>query len=290
MRGLPTIVRSRRFDLRWPVIHDRFPEGRTVEQLKERYYEMCRTLLAARAATPDGIDHPLAKFKFDAKHERERKAEFERLYNRTHEEVIEEMRRLEQAKALEAKMKAQKKQQSVKPGGRAAGLAALKQSLSSHGVSTNADLAVNGLPSLAGLMDAPCKHRNADVWLRSKDVSAKRPASEKLFNAFEQRMQDLHMPVRPLPTEVNLNLYNQCRAQTVLLVELEAKLEKLEQERQALLQRHAPQQQSQGGGHGGGGGGSRSHHTGAGQKRQRDGDHGGGGGGGGGSHAKRSHH
>jgi hypothetical protein len=157
-------------------------------------------------------------------------------------------------------------------------------------VSTNADLAVNGLPSLAGLMDAPCKHRNADVWLRSKDVSAKRPASEKLFNAFEQRMQDLHMPVRPLPTEVNLNLYNQCRAQTVLLVELEAKLEKLEQERQALLQRHAPQQQSQGGGHGGGGGGSRSHHAGAGQKRQRDGDHGGGGGGGGGSHAKRSHH
>ena len=26
----------RRFDLRWPVIHDRFPEGRTMEQLKER--------------------------------------------------------------------------------------------------------------------------------------------------------------------------------------------------------------------------------------------------------------
>ena len=119
----------RRFDLRWPVIHDRFPKGstpRTMEQLKERYYDMCRTLLAARSANPtDGTDyseHPLAKFKFDAKHERERKAEFERLYERNAEEVATEIRRLEQAKALEAKMKAQKKQQS-KPGGRAAGLA-----------------------------------------------------------------------------------------------------------------------------------------------------------------------
>ena len=44
-----------------------------------RYYDMCRTLLAARSADPaDGTDyseHPLAKFRFDSKHERERKGE-----------------------------------------------------------------------------------------------------------------------------------------------------------------------------------------------------------------------
>jgi len=224
----------RRFDLRWPVIHDRFPEGRSIEQLKERYYEMCRTLLAARTAdqadSTDYSEHPLAKFKYDAKHERERKAEFERLYVRTEAEVRYEIKRLEQAKVLEAKMKAQKKQ-AVKPGGKAAGLAALRASLSANGLGGGAsDLAVSGLPSLAGLMDAPRKHRNADVWLRSKDLSNKRPASDKLSTAFEQRMQMLGMPVRPLPTELNINLYNQCRAHVVLLVELEAKLEKLEAE------------------------------------------------------------
>ena len=201
----------RRFDLRWPVVHDRFPAGRTMEQLKERYYDMCRKLLAARSADPaDGTDyseHPLAKFRFDAKHERERKAEFERLYVRDEAEVHEEMRRLEQAKALEVKMKAQKKAQAHKPGGRAAGLAALHANLSANGLGGATELAVHGLPSLAGLMDAPRKHRQADVWLRSKDLSTKRPASEKIHPEFESRMQQLRMPVQPLPTELNINLY-----------------------------------------------------------------------------------
>ena len=63
------------------------------------------------------------------------------------------MRRLEQAKALEAKIKAQKKT-AAKPGGRAAGLAALRASLSANGLGGSTDqLALNGLPSLAGLMD-----------------------------------------------------------------------------------------------------------------------------------------
>lgn len=269
----------RRFDLRWPVIHDRFPAGRSMEQLKERYYEMCRTLLTARSANPsDGTDyseHPLAKFKFDAKHERERKNEFERLYDRNADEVANEVLRLEQAKSLEAKMKVQKKQ-SAKPGGRAAGLAALRASLSANGLGGATDqLALTGLPSLAGLMDAPKKHRNADVWLRSKDLSNKRPASDKLSQAFEERMRSLNMPIRPLPTEVNVGLYNQCRAHVVLLVELEAKLEKLESERQYLMQRHAPPAPMPAS-HGGGGGG---------QKRALPG-----GGGGGGGGAKRSHH
>ena len=185
-----------------------------MEQLKERYYDMCRLLLTARSA--DGADatdyseHPLFKFKFDAKHERERKAEYERQYERSEDEVRDEMRRLEQAKALEAKMRSQKKTQA-KPGGRAAGLAALRASLSANGLGGTTDnLALGGLPSLAGLMDAPKKHRNADVWLRSKDLSNKRPASDKLSMAFEERMRGLGMPIRPLPTEVNVNMYNQC--------------------------------------------------------------------------------
>ena len=111
---------------------------------------------------------------------------------------------------MEAKLKAQKKMQ--KPGGRSSGLAALKASgppppsphgplltplippthppipspgplqasLSAHGFGGGEDLAVGGLPSLAGLLDEPKKHRAHKQWLRSKDFSAKRPASEKL--------------------------------------------------------------------------------------------------------------
>ncbi|KAL1529552.1 hypothetical protein AB1Y20_000496 [Prymnesium parvum] len=254
----------RRFDLRWPVVHDRFPEGRTLEQLKERYYDMCRALLLARSAAPDATqdfsEHPLAKFRFDAKHERERKVEFERLYARTEQEVRNEVLRLEQAKALEAKMKAQKKLQ--KAGSRAAGLAALRSSLSENGLGGGTELAVSGLPSLAGLMDAPRKHRVAEVWLRSKDISSKRPVSEKQHALFEERMAQLKMPARPLATEPVVQLYNQCRAHVVLLVELESKLKKLEYEKNLLLMRK----------HGGGGSGGapqQGHSYGSSGKRAR---------------------
>ena len=273
----------RRFDLRWPVIHDRFPEGRTMEQLKERYYDMCRALLALRSEKLENNEHPLANYRFDAKHERERKLEFQRLYDRSDDEVRNEIRALEQARALEAKMKAQKKV-TVKPGGRAAGLAALRASLSQFGMSGSAsDLAVSDLPSLAGLMDAPRKHRTSEVWLRSKDLSSKRPASEKLATQFEMRMGMCHMPVRPLPTEVNVSLYNQNRAHVVLLVELEAKIEKLESERAQILNPQlsaapaAPSHHAYGAAAGGGGGG------GAGQKRAREDTHASAG-------HKRSHH
>ena len=70
----------RRFDLRWPVIHDRFAGAkpdtpRPMEQLKERYYEMCKMLLNARAeqGEAEAAGHPLVKFKFDPRQEKERK-------------------------------------------------------------------------------------------------------------------------------------------------------------------------------------------------------------------------
>lgn len=75
------------------------------------------------------------------------------------------------------------------------------------------------------------------VWLRSKDISNKRPASDKQIVFFEERMAQLNMPARPLPTEPVVHLYNQCRAHVVLLVELESKLKKLEHERNMLLMR-----------------------------------------------------
>ena len=130
----------------------------------------------------------------------------------------EELKRLEQAKLLESKLKAQKR--ALKPGGRAASLVALKAALSASGFSSGGELAVSGLPSLAGLLEPPKRQRNVGVTLRSKDVSAKRPVSEKQLSHFETRMREMAMPSRLLPTENNVNLYNHCRAQVVLLVVL----------------------------------------------------------------------
>lgn len=50
-------------------------------------------------------------------------------------------------------------------------------------------------------------------------------------------MAQLKMPAQPLASEPIVQLYNQCRAHVVLLVELENKLKKLEYERSLLMMR-----------------------------------------------------
>ena len=97
-----------RFDLRFTVIHDRlvmllvnynqlrvilssfrydqakqFNKNRSIEDLKERYYDLCDKLEHLHA-DPSKVSKPYA---FDAAHERKRKEQLIKLYNRTQEEV-----------------------------------------------------------------------------------------------------------------------------------------------------------------------------------------------------------
>lgn len=60
------------------------PQKRSVEDLKERYYHICAKLANVRAVPGTDLKIPV----FDAGHERRRKEQLERLYNRTPEQVI----------------------------------------------------------------------------------------------------------------------------------------------------------------------------------------------------------
>lgn len=55
-----------------------------MEDLKERYYYICAKLANVRAAPGTDLKIPV----FDAGHERRRKEQLERLYNRTPEQVM----------------------------------------------------------------------------------------------------------------------------------------------------------------------------------------------------------
>ncbi|KAB2617281.1 DNA methyltransferase 1-associated protein 1-like [Pyrus ussuriensis x Pyrus communis] len=63
------------FDLRFIVIADRFSSSRTVEELKERYYKVSRSILIARAAALPGdvSEHPIVKEPYKFTQERDRK-------------------------------------------------------------------------------------------------------------------------------------------------------------------------------------------------------------------------
>lgn len=54
-----------------------------MEDLKERYYHICAKLANVRAVPGTDLKIPV----FDAGHERRRKEQLERLYNRTPEQV-----------------------------------------------------------------------------------------------------------------------------------------------------------------------------------------------------------
>ncbi|KAL1915292.1 uncharacterized protein VTP21DRAFT_6750 [Calcarisporiella thermophila] len=87
----------RTYDLRFPVITDRydFPgKSRTMEDLKDRYYDVNRKLLKARLATSESghLDNhvKIKAMAYDKAREVERKKNLEQLFRRTPEQIEEE--------------------------------------------------------------------------------------------------------------------------------------------------------------------------------------------------------
>jgi len=96
----------KRLDLRFVVIADQFPGEKTIEDLKERYYSISKKLLELNSS-PDEKNgkHPLIKFPYNKKHEVERKKQYEKLYNRTSEQVEEEKKLIVEYKRIEGNLK-----------------------------------------------------------------------------------------------------------------------------------------------------------------------------------------
>lgn len=98
------------YDLRFVVITDRYEwpgKERTMEDLKARYYAICRRLIRSRISTEDmdARQQLLLTFSFDRTREVERKKHVARLFSRTPQQLAEEealyveARRLEQNEA-----------------------------------------------------------------------------------------------------------------------------------------------------------------------------------------------
>lgn len=74
---------AKRFDLRFVIMADRWNReiytNRSVEDIKERYYKVCGILAKLRGEKK--------VYTYDADHERRRKEQLKRLYDRTPEQV-----------------------------------------------------------------------------------------------------------------------------------------------------------------------------------------------------------
>lgn len=97
---------AKRFDLRFVIMGDRWDKEmygtKTVEDLKERYYEVIGILTKIRG----GANNPEKKvFVFDSEHERKRKEQLKKLFDRTQKEIEEEQTLLNELKKIEARKK-----------------------------------------------------------------------------------------------------------------------------------------------------------------------------------------
>lgn len=98
---------AQRFDLRFVVMADRWDKSacgtKTVEDLKERYYEVVGILNRIHGA---GDKKP---FVFDTDHEKRRKDQLSKLFGRTQKQIEEEQVLLNELKKIEARKKEREK-------------------------------------------------------------------------------------------------------------------------------------------------------------------------------------
>ncbi|KAJ9696723.1 hypothetical protein PVL29_008774 [Vitis rotundifolia] len=106
-----------RFDLRFIVIADRFPSSRTVEDLKNRYYNVSRAILVARAASPGDVSgHPLVKEPYNVSQEIERKRALSMILSQTKQQERKDAEVLAEAKRItEARIAARSAEESDMP-------------------------------------------------------------------------------------------------------------------------------------------------------------------------------
>uniref|UniRef100_A0A671R0H6 DNA methyltransferase 1-associated protein 1 n=1 Tax=Sinocyclocheilus anshuiensis TaxID=1608454 RepID=A0A671R0H6_9TELE len=207
----------KRFDLRFIVIHDRYDHQqyrkRSVEDLKERYYNICGKLTKVRAGT--GTEPKI--YIFDAGHERRRKEQLERLFNRTPEQVAEEEYLIQELRKIETRKKEREKKSQ-------------------------------DLQKLITAADTTTEMRRAERKATKKKLPQKRetekpmklPSSvgQKKIKAIEQILTEQGVDLNPMPTEEIVHMFNELRSDLVLVYELKQAYSNCEYEQQMLRHRY----------------------------------------------------
>ncbi|XP_004872939.1 DNA methyltransferase 1-associated protein 1 isoform X2 [Heterocephalus glaber] len=232
---------SRRFDLRFVVIHDRYDhqqfKKRSIEDLKERYYHICAKLANVRAVPGTDLKIPV----FDAGHERRRKEQLERLYNRTPEQVAEEEYLLQELRKIETRKKEREKrsqdlQKLITAADTTAEQRRTERKAPKKKLPQKKEAEKPAVPETAGIKFPDFK--SAGVTLRSQRMKLPSSVGQKKIKALEQMLLELGVELSPTPTEELVHMFNELRSDLVLLYELKQACANCEYELQMLRHRH----------------------------------------------------
>jgi len=230
---------AQRFDLRFIVMQDRwdrntFPE-RSVEDLKERYYTILEKLERVHGGSTGSGDGNKKHFIYDADHERRRKEQLRRFYNRTQDQVEEE----EQLKSELRKIEARKKEREKKTADLQKLIARtdLPNSVQTKRLGKKQKLNIVGRPR--SLENQAVVDQNGIRWpevktsgvtVRSQRTKLPISVGMKKTKAIECMLNELGIPLQPPATEEICNEFNELRSEMVLLYELKNALNNCEYE------------------------------------------------------------
>ncbi|KAK3590712.1 hypothetical protein CHS0354_012286 [Potamilus streckersoni] len=231
----------KRFDLRFIIIHDRWDRekypNRSVEDLKERYYNICNTLTKVRA--PAGTEPKIRPF--DAEHERKRKLQLIKLFERTPEQVEEEEYLITELKKIELRKKErEKKTQDLQKL-----ITAADSNIDSRRVDRKStkkkmqhpqkvkEIGTN--PESTGIKFPDFKQSGVSV--RSQRIKLPASVGQKKTKAMEQVLEELGIEYNPMPTEEIVTHFNELRQDIVLLYELKLALTTCDYELETLRHR-----------------------------------------------------
>ncbi|KAL4715342.1 hypothetical protein ACJJTC_015113 [Scirpophaga incertulas] len=260
-----------RFDLRFIVIHDRWDRAafrdRSVEDLKERYYGICAILSKVKTNPWSNIvttvNGEKRSYQYDAEHERKRKEQLRRLFDRTQEQIEEEQMLLTELKKIEArKRERERKTQDLQKlisradtGNTPAINQVANNTADSHTPSnTTTNIArrhdrklhkkkltsqqrpirtVEAVTVEWSGIKFP-EARSTGVWLRSQRMKLPPGVGQRKTKAIEQELRQMNIDVAPTPTEPVCKHFNELRSDLALILDLKNALGACEYELQSL--------------------------------------------------------
>uniref|UniRef100_A0A182LZE9 DNA methyltransferase 1-associated protein 1 n=1 Tax=Anopheles culicifacies TaxID=139723 RepID=A0A182LZE9_9DIPT len=249
---------AKRFDVRFIVMCDRWERAnygiKSVEDLKERYYEVVGILNKVRNSNNGHGAVEKKVYVFDAEHERRRKEQLKKLFDRTPKQVEEEQQLLNELKKIEARKKErerktqdlqklisqadqqqtehhQKEQQQHHHQHQTHGHQNTshkkqdkklnKKKIQQQPRTSKVDSVVSAVES-AGIKFTDL--RGTGVSLRSQKMKLPANVGQKKAKALEQALQEFKVDPNPPPIEDICVAFNELRSDMVLLCELRTAL------------------------------------------------------------------
>uniref|UniRef100_A0A0P4WIS0 DNA methyltransferase 1-associated protein 1 n=1 Tax=Scylla olivacea TaxID=85551 RepID=A0A0P4WIS0_SCYOL len=208
-----------RFDLRWPVIHDRWPPhltARSIEDLKERYYNVTNCLKKVNNLTgPEG-----KIVNYDGDHERRRKQQLLKLWDRTPKQIEEEQQLINELRKIEARKKEREKktqdlQKLISADTDSRKMTKTTKKKIQQTKVAKLDTAPPSLESCTGIKFPDIK--SSGVSLRSQRMKLPASVGQKKVKAIEQLLTELNLENSPMAVEEVCQLFNDLRSDLVLM-------------------------------------------------------------------------